>query len=64
MVERYDELPDRYMQVVGRCRDPGTLDKLDELRRSRPVRQEKKAAVKASRNDERKEKIEEKALKQ
>jgi len=64
LVERYEELPDRYMQVVGRCRDPSTLDELDELRKSRPVRKEKKAEIKAERSLERKEKVEEKAAKQ
>ena len=64
MVERYEELPDRYMQVVGRCRDPSTLDELDELRKSRPVRKEKKAEIKEQRSLERKEKVEEKAAKQ
>ena len=56
LVERYNELPDRYMQVIGRCRDPGSLDDLEELRRSRPVRKENKEQVKLERSLMRKEK--------
>ena len=60
LVERYNELPDRYMQVIGRCRDPGSLDDLEELRRSRPIRQENKEQVKLERSLMRKEKAAEK----
>jgi len=56
LVERYNELPDRYMQVIGRCRDPGSLDDLEALRRSRPVRKENKEQVKLERSLMRKEK--------
>jgi len=63
LVERYNELSDRYMQVVGRCRDPNTLDELEELRASRPVRKENKARVQAQRSIERTQKFEAKQAK-
>lgn len=63
LVERYNELPDRYMQVVGRCRDPNTIDELEELRASRPVRKENKARVQAQRSIERTQKFEAKQAK-
>lgn len=63
LVERYNELPDRYMQVVGRCRDPATLDELEELRASRPERKENKARVQAERSEERAQKYEAKKAK-
>ena len=51
------------MQVVGRCRDPNTLDELEELRASRPVRKENKARVQAERSIERTQKFEAKQAK-
>lgn len=60
LVERYNALPERYMQVIGRCRDPNTLDDLDELRKSRPTRQENKEKVQQERAVRRLEKKEEK----
>ena len=63
LVERYNELPDRYMQVVGRCRDPNTLDELEALRASRPVRKENKARVQAERSIERTQRFEAKQAK-
>lgn len=59
LVERYNALPDRVMQVVGRCRDPETLDQLQTLRASRPLRKENKARMKAQRSVERAQKYEE-----
>ena len=63
LVERYNELPDRYMQVIGRCRDPGSLGELEELRRSRPIRQERKVEVKLERSLAREKQNEEKEAK-
>ena len=63
LVERYNELPDRYMQVIGRCRDPDSLGELEELRRSRPIRQERKAEVKRERAQARQEKLDMRAAK-
>ena len=64
MVERYNELPDRYMQVIGRCRDPDSLDELEELRRSRPIRQQRKIEVKKERALARQEKLDMRASKE
>ena len=51
------------MQVIGRCRDPDSLGELEELRRSRPIRQERKAEVKRERAQARQEKLDMRAAK-
>ena len=52
------------MQVIGRCRDPDSLDELEELRRSRPIRQQRKVEVKKERALARQEKLDMRASKE
>jgi len=49
LVNRFNELPERYMKVIERCRDPKTLPKLEEIRRSRPQRIEERTLAKQER---------------
>merc|ERR1712039_217711 len=49
LTKRFNELPERYMKVIERCRDPKTLDKLQEIKDSRPERQEARVLQKEER---------------
>lgn len=50
LTERFTELPERYMKVIARCRDPKTLGELEEIRASRPIRQEERILLKKERH--------------
>ena len=43
LTQRFNSLPERYVKVIERCRDPKTLAQLEEIRNSRPERKIQKA---------------------
>ena len=43
LTQRFNSLPERYVKVIERCRDPKTLPQLEEIRNSRPERKVLKA---------------------